>query len=137
MAGNRFEICVPQEYGTVKMLSWVNKGSVTLLDVKRMLQAAQWKIKKAERMLEEMIKEEMTPTQKKNFAEYMKDNPSAPIKEGVKDAKNPRILNKILVDLTSELREGITKAMKEWKMDPEEIAFQALHDWLEEQGYIE
>ena len=126
-----------REYGTQKMIDWVDKGSVKLLDVKRMLQAAQWKIKKAERMLEEMIKEKMTPTQKKNFAEYMKSNPESSIQDGVTDAKKLRILNKILVDLTSELREGITKAMKEWKMDPEEIAFQALHDWLEEQGYIE
>jgi ParB family chromosome partitioning protein len=126
-----------KEYGTQKMINWVDKGSVKLLDVKRMLQVAQWNIKKAERMLGEMIKEKMTPTQKRNFAEYMKENPSAKIEEAVKDAKNPRILNKILVDLTSELRQGMTKAMKEWKMDPEEIAFQALHDWLEEQGYIE
>lgn len=79
----------------------------------------------------------MTRTQKKNFSEYMKANPSGSIKDGVKDAKKPRILNKILVDLTPEVQKGIAEAMKEWKMDPEEVAFQALHEWLEEQGYIE
>jgi ParB family chromosome partitioning protein len=126
-----------KEYGTRKMLDWVNEGSVTLLDVKRMLHAAQWNITKAEKWLEQMIKEEMTPTQKKNFAEYMGANPSAMIEEGVNDARKPRVKNKLLVDLTPELREGISKAMKEWEMEADEVAIQALSDWLEEQGYIE
>lgn len=126
-----------EEYGSKQMLDWVNDGDATLLDVKRMLQIAKWNIGKAERMLGTMIKEGMTPTQKKNFAEYMKTNPSAKMKEGAEDAKKPRIRNKILVDLTPEIREGIRKAMKEWEMDAEEVALQALNDWLEEQGYIE
>ncbi|MFH1718081.1 MAG: ParB/RepB/Spo0J family partition protein [Planctomycetota bacterium] len=126
-----------KEYGTEKMLRWVNEGSATLLDVKRMLHAAQWNITKAEKLLEQMIKEEMTPAQKKNYAEYMSNNPSAKPGEGVEDARKPRVKNKLLIDLPAELREGITKAMKEWHMEADEIATQALSDWLEEQGYIE
>lgn len=126
-----------KEYGTEKMLEWVDKRKVALLDVKRMLEAAKWNIKKAERMLEAMINEGMTRTQKKNFAQYMKANPAAPIKEGVEDSREPRVINKVLVDLPPEVQKGIQKAMKEWKMDAEEVAFQALHEWLEEQGYIE
>jgi len=125
-----------KEYGTEKMLEWVDKGNVVLLDVKRMLKAAKWNIKKAEQMLEAMINEGMTRRQKKDFAQYMKANPKASIKKGVKDAREPRVSNKILVDLTSEVQKGIQKAMKEWKIDAEEVAFQALHDWLEDQGYI-
>jgi ParB/RepB/Spo0J family partition protein len=119
------------------MLEWVEKGSVSLLDVKRMLNAAQWNIKKAEKWLEQMIKEEMTPTQKKNFAEYMGANPSATVKEGVDDARKPRVKNKLLVDLTPELRSGIAKAMKEWGMEADEVAAQAITDWLEDQGYLQ
>jgi ParB/RepB/Spo0J family partition protein len=126
-----------KEYGTKNMLEWVEKGSVSLLDVKRMLNAAQWNIKKAEKWLEQMIKEEMTPTQKKNFAEYMGANPSATVKEGVDDARKPRVKNKLLVDLTPELRSGIAKAMKEWGMEADEVAAQAITDWLEDQGYLQ
>jgi len=60
-----------EEYGSSKMVSWVQKGQLALLDVKRILQIAQWNISNAEKMLEAMIKEGMTRTQKKNFAEYM------------------------------------------------------------------
>jgi len=126
-----------EEYGSQKMVNWVQKGKLALLDVKRILQIAQWNISDAEQKLEAMIKEGMTRTQKKSYAEYLKLHPEASIKDAVKDAKKPRILNKILVDLTPEIRKGIAEATKEWKMEPEEIAFQALHDWLEEQGYIE
>ena len=125
-----------KEYGTTKMIKWVEDGDIKLLDVKRMLEAARWSISKAERMLEAMIEEGMTRRQKKDFAQYMKANPAASIKEGVKDARKPRITNKVLVDLTTEVQEGIQKAMKELKMDAEEVAFQALRDWLEDQGYI-
>lgn len=126
-----------KEYGTKQMLNWVDEGDATLLDVKRMLQIAKWNITKAERMLETMIKEGMTPTQKKNFAGYLKANPSGKMKDAVNDAMKPRVRNKILVDLPPEVQEGIRKAMKEWEMDAEEVALQALNDWLEEQGYIE
>jgi len=126
-----------KEYGTTKMIDWVQKGDVTLLDVKRMLEAAKWNIAKAERWIEAMIKEGMTRTEKKNFAEYMKANPSVPISDGVEDAKKLHIQNRILVDLPPDVQKGIAKAMKEWKMDADEVALQALHDWLEDQGYIE
>ena len=126
-----------KEYGTQKMVEWVEKKKVKLYDVKRMLEVARWNINKAEKMLEVMIKEGMTRTQKKNFADYMKTNPSASIKSGIEDAKKPRVKNKLLVDLNQELQDGIAKAMKEWGMDADEVAIQALGDWLEEQGYID
>jgi len=126
-----------KEHGSQKMVDWVQKGKLVLLDVKRTLQIAKWNISKAERMLEAMIKEGMSRTKKKNFAEYMKANPSASIKDAVKDAQKPRIKNKLLVDLTPEIQKGIAIAMKDWKMEADEVAIQALSDWLEEQGYIE
>lgn len=126
-----------KEYGTQKMIGWVEGGDIALGDVKRMLEVARWNINKAERMLQAMIDEDMTRTQKKNYIEYMKANPSSSIKEGVKDSQKARVKNKLLVDLTPELQKGIAKAMKEWGMEADEVAIQALSDWLEEQGYIE
>jgi len=126
-----------QEYGTAKMIDWVQEGKVKLLDVKRMLEAAQWNIKKAERMLQTVIDEEMTPSQRKNFAEFAKENPSATIDDAVEDARTPRVERKLLVDLTPEMREAVERAMKELKMEADEVALQALRDWLEDQGYIE
>ena len=54
----------------------------------------------------------------------------------VKDAKEPRVERIISVDLTSELRDGLEKATREWEMEPDDIVLQALQDWLDEQGYL-
>ena len=60
----------------------------------------------------------------------------ARVEEGVKDAKKPRVERIISIDLTSELRHGLQEAMKEWRMEPDDIVLQALQEWLDEQGYL-
>jgi uncharacterized protein (UPF0147 family) len=119
------------------MVDWVQRRKVSLLDVKRMLEAAQWDIKKAEKMLQAIINEQMTPSQRRNFAEFAKDNPSADISDAVEDARKPRVERKLLVDLTPEIRNAVERAMKELKMEADEVALQALRDWLADQGFIE
>jgi len=124
-----------EEYGSDNMVDWVQRGKVRLGDVKRALEAAKWNIVKAERYLETMIKEGMTPTQKKDFIGYMTENPSAAIKEGVEDTKTLRVRNKILVDLPLDIQKGVEKAMKQLRMADDEVALLALKTWLHDQGY--
>jgi ParB/RepB/Spo0J family partition protein len=124
-----------EEYGSDNMRDWVQDGKVALGDVKRVLEAAKWNIAKAERMLEAMIREGMTRTQKKDFTEYMTENQSATIKQGVEDTKKPRVQNKILVDLPPDIQKGVEKAMNQLQMADDEVALLALKTWLHDQGY--
>jgi hypothetical protein len=124
-----------EEYGSDNMVNWVQDGKVSLGDVKWTLEAAKWSIAKAERMLDTMIKEGMTRTQKKDFTEYMTENPSATVKQGAEYTKKQRVRSKILVDLPPEIQTGIEKAMKQLQMADDEVALLALKTWLHDQGY--
>lgn len=123
-----------KEYGSQKILDLLDKDRVSLLDAKRALQAAQWRIAKAERILERMVG--LTRTEKKRFAEYVKQNPRASFDDGIREAKKPRIQRRISVDLTETMRTGLEKAQKAWEMPAEEIVAQVLEEWLDEQGYL-
>lgn len=125
-----------QEQASDKMLEVLKNGKVTIADVKRALKAARGKIKKAEALLDLMQGYKLTRHQKKRIVSVGQNSPNANARSIFEEALQPSIEESIIVSLPEEVRKGLVFASKKLSMDPEEIASEALHDWLLEQGFI-
>ena len=124
-----------EEQASRKMKHKLRKGTVTPADVKRALRAAQGTIKKAEELLDLMEQYPLTKYQKKRVIEYGKKHKRASAKKIIKEARRPRVEQKIMISLPEEVRKGLEQATKDFSMEPEEIVAEVLEKWLSDQGY--
>ena len=77
----------------------------------------------------------LTPHERKKLDEVGKNMPKAKVKELIKEAKIPRIEEKIIVPLTPILLKALNSAVKEIGLSREEIVKKALEEWLDNKGY--
>ncbi len=126
-----------KECGSDKIMKLLENARISLEDAKHALLAAEWNVKKAERMLDLMVKEGFTRSAKRRFTRYVGSHPGTTLSTAGKEARKARIERRVSVDLTKDLRAGLEKATDEWGMEAEDVVTQALQDWLEDQGYIE
>ncbi len=125
-----------EEQASPKMKKKLAQGTVTLVDVKRALRAAQSNIKKAEELLGYMEKYQLTKYQKKRIIEYGEKNKNVSAKNIIEDAIKPRVEQNIMVSLPADVRKGLEKATKEFSKDAEDIVSDVLQKWLSDQGFI-
>ncbi|HUT57263.1 MAG TPA: hypothetical protein VNA25_05250, partial [Phycisphaerae bacterium] len=123
-----------KERASQHALNLLKTKKVTLLDVKRALDAAQGNIGKANRLLDRMIV--MRGQAKKRLSEYAEAHPNASVNEIVREAKRPGVRERLSLDLTEPVRQALGKAERALKMKAEEIAAQALEEWLEAKGFV-
>ena len=102
-------------------------------DVKRVMEIAPDNKDTMIELAKEMKK--LTPYERKKLAEVGKTKPKAKVKELIKDAKKPRIEEKVIVPLTPALINALDSAVKEIGLSREEIVTKALKDWLGNKGY--
>jgi len=124
-----------KERASEKALDLVEQRKVSLLDVKRALDAAQGNIGDADRILDRMV--EMTGDEKRRLTHHASEHPEASVEELVSAASKPRMQTRLLVDLTEPVESGLRKAKSSMNMEPEEIAALALEEWLTDKGFIE
>jgi len=124
-----------KERASPKALELLEHRKVSLLDVRRALDAAQGDRQKADRILTKMV--EMTGPEKMRLARHAREHPEASVEEVISEAGKPRRQSRLLVDLTESIQEGLEKAKRRMNMEPEEIAALALEDWLRDKGFIE
>ncbi len=124
-----------KKYASDKALKWLAEKKVNLMDIKRALEAAQYEILKADRILEKMMK--MTGEEKRRITRYAKVNPGAPVDQILKGSQDLRAQIKIFVDLTNDVREALIKAQNSLNMEEGEIAAEAIERWLHDKGFIE
>jgi ParB family chromosome partitioning protein len=121
---------------TPKMKNFIRERKVTPMDVKRAIRAAQDNLKKAEEMLELIIKHKPTIYQKRRIIMYGERDKNASAQHILEEAMKPHVEQAISISLPDEIREALIKATKSLKMEPEELAAKALSDWLHSQGFI-
>ncbi|PQP33265.1 hypothetical protein C6A36_00095 [Desulfobacteraceae bacterium SEEP-SAG10] len=124
-----------EEQASRKMKAKLKKGTVTTADVKRALRAAQGAIKKAEELLDLMEQYPLTKYQKKRVIEYGERHKKASAKTIVKEARRPRVEQKIMISLPEKIRKGLEQATQDLSMEVEEIVADVLENWLSNQGY--
>ena len=125
-----------EERASESMKRKLEAGEVTPADVNRALKAAEGETKKAERLLGLMREYKLTPYEKKRLVDYAVAHPEADVKEIVQDAERPKKEDVVIVALPDELRDALDRAVGELSMGREEIATQALREWLRAKGFI-
>ncbi len=125
-----------QERASTKMKEKLRSKKVTPVDVQRVLRAASGDIDKADRLLEKMERQKLTGYQKKRMVEYGEEHPHAHDDKIIEEAKRPIVERTILVKLSNQARAGLEKAAQKLAMSPDEVAAQAVEDWLSRKGFI-
>ena len=125
-----------QEFASPQMKKLLQEKKVRVDDIKRALRAAQYEIKKAEKLLDLMAQHQLNRHQKARLAEYGENNPRASPHELIKQAEEPRIEPQILVRVPDAVRQALHSAAQELDMSEEDVAAQAVQEWLSERGFI-
>jgi ParB family chromosome partitioning protein len=124
------------ERATPKMKSLLKRRKVSPADVKRAIRAAQDNLKKAEELLELIIKYKPTTHQKRRLVTYGEQEKTASAKQILKRAMQPHVEQNIIISLPDDLRHALLKATKSLSVEPEELAAKVLGDWLHAQGFV-
>ncbi len=125
-----------EERASPKMKGKLRSKKVTPIDVQRVLRAASGDIDKADRLLEKMERQKFTTYQKKRMVEYGEEHPHANDDKIIEEAQRPVVERTILVKLSDKARAGLEKAAQKLAMSPDEVAAQAVEDWLSRKGFI-
>ncbi len=125
-----------EERASDKMKEKLRLRKITPVDVQRVLRAASGDIDKADRLLEKMEKQKLTPYQKKRMVEYAEEHPHAHDDKIIEEAQRQVVERTILVKLSDQARAGLEKAAQRLSMSPDEVAAQAVEDWLSRKGFI-
>jgi len=125
-----------EERASRRMKEKLRSKRVTPVDVQRVLSAASGDIEKADRLLDKMERQKLTIYQKKRMVEYGEEHPRAHEDKIIEEAQRPIIERTILVRLSNQARAGLEKAAKQLAMSPDEVAAQAVEDWLSKKGFI-
>ena len=114
----------------------LRKGKVEPVDVQRVLKAAAGDIDKADALLEKMQEYQLTTHEKKRVVEYGEEHPRAGAETIIAEARRPRVERKMLLKLSDAARSGLETAAEALSMGPDEVAVQAVEDWLSAKGFL-
>jgi len=118
-----------------RMKKQIRSQKVSPTDVKRALMAAQFHVKKAERIVDLIIDRELTPYQRKRLVTHGNNMKGASADEIVHEAEKENVERNIVVSLSDDMRSALLSAAKELEMDADEVATRALEEWLQKQGF--
>lgn len=121
---------------TPKMKNLLKAGKVSPVDVKRAIRAAQDDLKKAEALVELIIKHKPTAHQKKRLVMYGELEKKASAEKILNEAMKAHVEQNIIISLPDDVREGLIKATKSMSMEADELAAKILIDWLRDQGFV-
>ena len=130
------DLILIQARATPKMKAVIEKGKVSPADVKRAIRAAQGNLKKAEALVDLIIKHNPTTHQKKRLAMYGEMDNCATASKILEKAMKPHVEQSILISLPDEVRRGLIIATEAMSIEAEELAAKALADWLRNQGFL-
>lgn len=125
-----------QERASPKMKEKMRQGKVKPPDIQRVLRAASGDLGKADRLLEKVQEYSFTKYQKERLVEYGETHPKADVDTIIGEAQRPRVERIFSVKLPDRVRTGLAKAADKLAMNPEEVAVQALEEWLSRKGFL-
>lgn len=125
-----------QERASEATKKQLREKSVTPVDVQRTLRAAGGNQEKADKLLAMVQKHNLNPYEKKRMVDVGLTHPKATPKTIIEESLRPRVEQSIMVKLSGPVRQGLEKAAKSLAMDREEVASQALTEWLSAKGFL-
>lgn len=125
-----------EELTSEKTKQRLRDRDVSPRDVQRALEAARGNIDKADDLLDLMHEYKLDKHQKARLKEIGEASPGASAKTIFEKALKPGFEESVTVPLPTKLRDGLKHAARELKMTWEEVAAEALEDWLQKNGYL-
>jgi len=126
-----------EERASEKTRKELRDGKVQPADVQRALRAASDDIAKADRLLELMKKHHLDRYQKSRLVDVGLANPKASPEKIIELAKPPAIEKVYMVRLPEKVHAALLTASKSLAHTPDELAAQAVEEWLKEKGFLE
>ena len=83
----------------------------------------------------EKIKETPRSEDRRKIIDVAKENPKKTSKEIIKIAKEQKF-REVTIDLTPRAADALSQACQEYKSDAEDIATEALEEWLNKRGFL-
>jgi len=120
---------------TPKIKRLLNERKVSHADVKRAIRAAQDNLKKAEALVDLIIKNKPTAHQKRRLVAVGERQKGASAESIFNEARRPQVEQSMVVSLPEELVKALAKATKSLSLEPEELAIKVLGEWLQAQGF--
>jgi ParB family chromosome partitioning protein len=120
---------------TPRIKKLLTQRKVSPADVKRAIRAAQDNMKKAEDLIDLIIKNKPTAHQKRRLVVVGESRKGASAESIFNEAQKPQIEQTMVVSLPEDLVKALTKATKSLALGPEELAVKVLGEWLRAQGF--
>lgn len=114
----------------------LHSGKVTPADAQRALRAAGGDSAKADHLLQLMEKHKLTTYEKKRMVEHGSAHPQASIEDLLTEAKRVKVEPSIVVNLSGPERQALEQAAGKLRASEEEVAVQAISDWLRDKGFL-
>lgn len=122
------------EQATDKIKKLLEDEIITLTDAKRVIDAAQGDLEKADELIDQI--KELTKYEKDRIVEYGKRHPAANASKIVTEAKKPKFEETLILNLPNKVNEALRKAASELLTNPERITMDALINWLKNNDYL-
>jgi ParB family chromosome partitioning protein len=129
------DLILVEAQASSKMKTLLQEKKVSPADVKRAIRAAQEDMKKAEKLLDLIVKYKPTAHQKRRLVHYGESDPKASAATIVEEAMKPHVEENIIISLSKDVRAALLEATKAMSMEPEELAGKVLSEWLRAQGF--
>lgn len=120
---------------TPRIKKLLDQRKVSPADVKRAIRAAQDNMRKAEDLIDLIIKNKPTAHQKRRLVAVGESRKGASAESIFNEAQKPQIEQTMVVSLPEDLVKALTKATKSLALGPEELAVKVLGEWLRAQGF--
>jgi ParB/RepB/Spo0J family partition protein len=126
-----------KERASKKAMTMLRQGKVSKADIKRAIDAAGGDSEKADRLLVEMSKLPLNKYQKAGIVEIGRKHPRYSATKIIEEGIKPRIERVLILNLTEDMEKALNKAKKALSIEKEEIAQQAITEWLKKNRYLE
>ena len=119
---------------TEKIKSFLNAGTISMVDAKRAIDASQGDDEKADFFIDEIQK--LTTYEKKRLVETATKYPQNSGAEILEDAKKPKFEETIILNLPLKINKALILASEKLSLDKEELTMNALVSWLKVNDFL-
>ncbi len=123
-----------EEQASPKIRDLLSKNMITMIDAKRVIDASQGDLKKADDLADEISK--LTKHEKKRVVEIGKTRQQATAQEIIVDAQKPRVEESLIINLPLKVHKALEKAVENLSMEAEDITLKILQEWLENNDFL-
>jgi ParB/RepB/Spo0J family partition protein len=123
-----------EEQATEKIKAYLKSGTVSMVDAKRAIDAAQGNEEKANFFIDEI--RNLTTYEKKRLVDTATKNPNNSANEILEDAKKPKFEETIILNLPLKINKALLLASDKLSIDREELTMNALVAWLKVNDFL-